>query len=72
MNGKLNVEHYLNLYNIRKKMQEEGITNPSEDIKYFTRMFVEKLERLQLDEEIVLKNSSFFDSKGNLIMKIPN
>jgi hypothetical protein len=24
------VKHYLDIYTVRKKMQEEGITNPSE------------------------------------------
>ena len=65
------VKHYLDIYTIRKEMQEEGLTNPSEQIKKFTSDFVEKLQSLPLEEEIVLKDSSFFDSKGNLIMKIP-
>jgi len=67
----LDVEHYLGVYSLRKRMQEEGITNPSEQIKKFTRDFVEKLESLPLKEEIVLQDNSFYDSKGNLIMKIP-
>ena len=65
--------HYLYIYTTRKKMQEIGITNPSEQIKKFTKDFVEKLQTYSLDEEIILKeDGSFFDSKGNLIMKIPN
>jgi hypothetical protein len=52
-------------------MQEDGITNPSEQIIKFTREFVEKLQTLPLKEEIVLQGYSFYDSKGNLIMKIP-
>jgi len=67
----LDVEHYLGVYSVRKRMQEEGIINPSEQIKKFTRDFVEKLESLPLNEEIVLQDNSFYDSKGNLIMKIP-
>lgn len=67
----LDVEHYLGVYSLRKRMQEEGITNPGEQIKKFTRDFVEKLESLSLKEEIVLRDNSFYDSKGNLIMKIP-
>ena len=71
--GKLDVRHYLDIYTTRKEMQEKGITNPSEQIKKFTREFVEKLLTYSLDEEIILKdNGSFFDSKGNLIMKIPD
>jgi len=69
----LDVRHYLDIYTTRKEMQEKGITNPSEQIKKFTRDFVEKLQTYSLDEEIILnENGSFFDSKGNLIMKIPN
>ena len=69
----LDVRHYLDIYTTRKEMQEKGITNPSEQIKKFTRDFVEKLQTYSLDEEIILNESgSFFDSKGNLIMKIPN
>ena len=67
----LDVIHYLDIYTVRKEMQEEGITNPSEQIKKFTRDFVEKLHGFPLDEEVILKDSSFFDSKGNLIMEIP-
>lgn len=67
----LDVEHYLGVYSLRKRMQEEGITNPSEQIKKFTRDFVEKLESLPLKEEIVLQDSSFYDSKGNFLMEIP-
>ena len=71
--GKLDVRHYLDIYTTRKEMQEKGITNPSEQIKKFTREFVVKLLTYSLDEEIILKdNGSFFDSKGNLIMKIPD
>ena len=69
----LDVRHYLDIYTTRKEMQEKGITHPSEQIKKFTRDFVEKLQTYSLNEEIILKeNGSFFDSKGNLIMKIPN
>ena len=37
----------------------------------FYREFVEKLHTYSLDEEIVLKDSTFYDSKGHFIMKIP-
>lgn len=68
---KLDVRHYLDIYTMRKEMQEEGITNPSEEIKKFTKEFVEKLQNMPLDDEIILKDSSFLDSLGDLIMKIP-
>jgi hypothetical protein len=67
----LNVEHFLNIYSIRKNMQDEGITNPSKKIKEFTKDFVEKLSAMPLDEEIIIEGNSFLDSKRNLIIKIP-
>lgn len=67
----LDVKHFLNIYTARKDMQEKGITNPSEEIKKFTKDFVEKLQNMDLDEEVILIDNSFLDSKGNLIMKIP-
>ncbi len=68
----LSVGHYLDIYSTRKEMQEKGITNPSEQIKKFTNDFVEKLQALPLDEEVILNDHSFFDSKGNLILRIPD
>ena len=69
---KLDVAHYLDIYTARKEMQEKGITNPTEDIKKFVREFVEKLESMPLDEEIILKDSSFLDITGNLIIQFPD
>lgn len=67
----LKVEHYLDIYIMRKEMQEEGITNPSEDIKKFTRELVEVLEKMPLDEEIILEENGFYDNKGNLLITFP-
>ncbi|MCZ8215223.1 MAG: hypothetical protein O9262_03240 [Cyclobacteriaceae bacterium] len=67
----LSVGHYLDIYSTRKEMQEKGITNPSEQIKKFTNDFVEKLKALSLDEKIILNDHSFYDSKGDLIIKMP-
>jgi hypothetical protein len=67
----LNVKHYLDVYTTKREMQEQGITNPSDTIKEFTRTFVEKLQRLPLNDAITLKDNSFFDSKGELIITIP-
>ena len=72
MNEKLDVKHYLDIYIMREEMQDEGITNPSEKIKIFTKNFVEILQNMPLDEEIILKDSAFLDSTGNLIIKIPD
>ncbi|WP_133607242.1 hypothetical protein [Flavobacterium cheniae] len=67
----LNVEHFLNIYTVRKEMQELGITDPSKKIKEFTNKIVEQLSKMPLDEEIILDNNSFYDSKMNLIIEIP-
>ncbi len=68
----LDVKHYLDIYTTRKEMQEKGITQATEQYKKLTREFVEKLQNLPLDEEIILdEKGSFFDNKGNLIIKIP-
>lgn len=52
-------------------MQDQGITYPSKKIKEFTKTFVEKLSKMPMDEEIIIENNSFFDSKRNLIIEIP-
>lgn len=67
----MNAEHFLNLYKLRQKMQEDGITNPSTAIKQFVNELVDKLSNLDMNEEITIKESSFFDSKGNLIAELP-
>jgi len=69
---KLDVEHYFYIYTVRKEMQEKGITNPNENVKKFTSELVEILEIMPLDEEIILKESGFYDSKENLLIKFPN
>ncbi len=69
----LDVAHYLDIYTIRKSMQDDGITNPSEAIKEFTTEFVDILKTYPLDEEIILKdNGTFYDSKGRLLIKFPD
>ena len=68
----LNVEHYLDIYSMRKEMQEEGITNPSEDFKKFTCQLVEILEKMHLDDEIILKENGFYDSEENLLIEFPH
>ena len=68
---KLDVRHFLGIYTTRKEMQEEGITNPSKEIEKFTKDFVEKLHNMPLDEEIILKDNTFFNSSGDLILRFP-
>ena len=67
----MTVSHYLGAYQIRKGMQDDGVTSPSDDIKEFTAEFVEKLSKLPLDDEIIIEGYSFFDVNKNLIAKIP-
>lgn len=67
----MNVKHFLGIYQIRMRMQDEGLSDTSIEIKAFTREFVEKLSQMHLDEEIRYENYSFYDSLGNLIVTIP-
>ncbi len=68
---KLDVQHFLEIYKLRKSMQDDGTTNPRPEVKRFTREFVEKLSKLPPTEEIILREASFYDAKGNLIAKFP-
>lgn len=68
---KLDVKHFLDIYQIRKAMQDKGITNPSEEVKEFTREFVAKLSKMPSDEEIKIEGSSFLDSQRNVIATLP-
>lgn len=52
-------------------MQEDGITNPSDEVKIFTREFVDTLSKMPLNEEIRILDYSFLDSKGNIIAELP-
>jgi hypothetical protein len=52
-------------------MQNEGTTNPSEEIKSFTRLFVQLLSKMNLEDEIILKNGSFYNASGKLIATVP-
>ncbi|WP_299673392.1 hypothetical protein [uncultured Tenacibaculum sp.] len=69
---KLNVTHFLGINKIRKRMHEEGINNPSVEFKKFTRDFIEQLSKMPMEEKMSCKNGSFFDSKGNIIAKLPS
>lgn len=67
----LNASHYLKIYEIRLRMQEEGITNPPEEIKALVREIVHKLSRLPADEPISLEQGCMTDSAGNMLVKFP-
>jgi hypothetical protein len=65
------VQHVLAIYKTRMKMQEDGITNPTQEIKDLTRTIVEKLSRMPNDEKLVFVDHMIKDSKGNVIAKLP-
>lgn len=67
----LNVKHYLGIYQARLEMQEQGITNPPDEIKRLTREIVYKLSEMDHNEEITVKNGSLIDSNGNVIISLP-
>lgn len=69
--GNENVKHFLDLYKLRLKMQLEGVTNPTQEIKDHTKHIVEKLSELPLDEEVVFKDLALFRKSGELIVKFP-
>ena len=68
---RLNVAHFLGVYKIRKGMQDAGITNPNDEVKEFTKAFVEKLSTMPMDEEVRIDGLSFLDSRGNIIASFP-
>lgn len=66
--SKLNVKHFLNIYTTRMKMQEKGLTNPTQEIKDITRTLVQKLSDMPLEEELKFEGRSLIDSSGNVIV----
>jgi hypothetical protein len=69
--NELDVKHYLGVYQDRMKMQEEGITHPTDEIKRLTREIVKKLSVLPSDEPIVIKDGSLINSRGIVVASFP-
>ena len=69
--GELNVEHFLGIYQIRLRMQNDGTTSPTQEVKELTQTIVDKLSKLPLDEEITLENYIMRDARGNIIVEFP-
>ena len=69
---KMDVKHFLAVYQMRLKMQQNGKTNPSPEVKDVTIKIVDKLSKLPLDEEIKINGRSLIDSKGNIIATFPD
>lgn len=67
----LNVKQVLSIYQTRLKMQQDGITNPTQIYKDITRTIVEKLSKMSLDEELIWDDYKMKDSKGNIIVQFP-
>jgi hypothetical protein len=67
MRKKLDVQHFLGIYQIRKRCQDEGITNPSQEVKDTTKLIIERLSELQSDEEIKIVNQSLVRLNGEII-----
>ena len=68
----LDVAHYLGVYQTRLKMQEEGITNASEEVHHWTRIFVQKLKSLPSEELIRIEGKYFLRENGDIIAKRPS
>ena len=70
-NSHMTVQHVLNIYRTRLKMQEDGITNPAQEYKDITRTIVEKFSKMLPDEKIIWDDYIMKDSKGNAIVIFP-
>ncbi len=71
MKKKLDVEHYLGIYKLRLRMNEEDTNNPSNEAIELFREIVDKLSKMPLDEPIILDKLKMKDSKGNIIVEFP-
>ena len=69
---KLTVSHYLAIYQIRKNMFDQGVTNPPEYAKTFICNFIRILEKMPPDAEIKIRGKQFTDAKGTVIATFPN
>ncbi|WP_459209259.1 hypothetical protein [Aquimarina rhabdastrellae] len=68
---KFDVQHFLGLYQLRLKMQEDRITKSNDDVKQFMKDFIAKLSKMPLDEEVKIIGNSFVNSKGEIIAILP-
>ncbi len=68
---KLDVAHFLGIYQLRLRMHEDRSTNSNEEVKAFMRDFVDTLSKMPLDEEVKILGKSFVDSKGAILATLP-
>lgn len=66
------VGHVLAIYQTRMRMQQDSVTNPTQEIKDLTMSIVEKLSKMPQDEKLIFDDHMIKDSKGNVIAKFPN
>lgn len=69
MENYLDAEHYLNIYKIRLRMLEEGVSNPTVEGQKIIKTIVDKLSKLPLNEKIILEEGKMKDSNGNVIVE---
>ena len=76
-NYTLDVEHFLNVYKIRKRCYEEGVTNPLPEVKVFISELVETLSSRSPNEKVQLlkSNNGIYELRnknGEVIIKFPD
>lgn len=69
---KVTLKHYLEVYKTRLEMQQQGITNPPEHVKNFTKKIVEKLSQLSQEEIVEFIDMKLVDSNGYIIADFKN
>lgn len=69
---KVTAKPLLEVYKTRLEMQQQGITNPSDHVKIFTKKIVEKLSQLPQEELIEFIDMKLVDSSGNMIADFKN
>lgn len=62
----------LSIYKVRLKMQEEGITAPTEEVKAFTRSLVEVLSNMPPDTILHIVDHQLKDANGTCIASFPH
>lgn len=68
----LTIGYFLEIYKTRQEMQDLGLTNPSDEIKNFTKKLVETLLKYSQDEKISFIDMKLIDSKNRIIVDFKN
>jgi len=73
----LDVKHFLNIYKIRKRLHEEGITNPLPEIKIFITELINRLSSRDPDKLVnLVRNenaiSELRSKSGEVIIIFPD